>query len=269
MGKECPVCQDTPSLVSYDANFGLVHKISSGVSTGLEARHKGPYFKTQRKFLDFVEDYAMDPKSIDCSNFQAGNVLRSKVKNSKLDITGVFGSICKHDIPLLFLNMTKGESLAYSAFLTEQFLKDRSEKLTVTYDIACSLASYLKKRNPDLLAKCNLAVPVFHSFAHTMSCQLNFGQRCVEFTGLCDGEGIERFWSFLRPFKKISKEMTVNNRNDLLTEALMYYSDKSIVKIGQKLKSKLEEAKQLNVKCSKELNTLLTCKNLDYFDIGT
>lgn len=44
-----------------------------------------------------------------CSDFQAGNIIRSKKKTDKLDITGLFGSVCQHDIPQLFLNLKHGE----------------------------------------------------------------------------------------------------------------------------------------------------------------
>ncbi|KAK6187290.1 hypothetical protein SNE40_005353 [Patella caerulea] len=271
IGKECPICQNSPTLVSMDANFGLVHKLSSGSSLGLNTRHSGPFFKWQTRFKGFVEDYSVNPKSLECSNFQAGNLLRSKVKNSKLDVTGVFGSICKHEIPLQFLNMSKGESLAYSAFLVEEFVKDRShvepKPLTVTYDIACSLAKYLQRHNPGVMEKLQLAVPVFHSFGHNMSCQLTYGQRYVPSTGLVDGEGIERFWSYLRPFKKITKEMTLNNRSDLLTEAMIYSTEKTIIKIGNKLTNKLVEAKELYDKSYATLNHFLESKNLGYRDV--
>ncbi|MEQ2176447.1 hypothetical protein GOODEAATRI_028080, partial [Goodea atripinnis] len=45
----------------------------------------------------------------DCSNFKAGNLLRSQNQQKKLDVTGVFGASCRHEIPLMFLNMTHGE----------------------------------------------------------------------------------------------------------------------------------------------------------------
>lgn len=32
----------------------------------------------------------------DCNNFQAGSHLRSKRKNAKLSVTGVFGISCRH-----------------------------------------------------------------------------------------------------------------------------------------------------------------------------
>lgn len=64
--------------------------------------------------------------------------------------------------------------------------------------------------------------------------QLNYGQRCTPGTGLTDGEGIERLWSYLRGFSKITKEMNLNNRQDLLTEALLHYTEKQVWNLGNK-----------------------------------
>ena len=45
----------------------------------------------------------------ECNNFLAGDVIRSRAKNAKLDIRGVFGCICRHEFPALFLDMHHGE----------------------------------------------------------------------------------------------------------------------------------------------------------------
>ena len=42
--------------------------------------------------------------------------------------------------------------------------------------------------------------------------------------GLTDGEVLERLWSFLRRFSKMTKEMRPAHRVDVLTDALLYYS---------------------------------------------
>lgn len=44
-----------------------------------------------------------------CNNFLAGNVVRSRMRNAKLDIRGVFGSVCRHEMPVLFMDMKHGE----------------------------------------------------------------------------------------------------------------------------------------------------------------
>ena len=42
--------------------------------------------------------------------------------------------------------------------------------------------------------------------------------------GLTDGEVLERLWSFLRRFSKMTKDMCPSHRIDVLTDALLYYS---------------------------------------------
>lgn len=41
--------------------------------------------------------------------------------------------------------------------------------------------------------------------------------------GLSDGETMERLWSYLRRFNRMSKEMRPSHRIDVLTSALVYY----------------------------------------------
>ena len=55
----------------------------------------------------------------DCNSFKAGDNIRSKQKNKKLDEKGVFGSVCRHEIPLLFLNLPEGERLVKSKILCQ------------------------------------------------------------------------------------------------------------------------------------------------------
>lgn len=45
----------------------------------------------------------------DCSTFQAGDILRSKVKTSLVGETGVFGAVCRHEVPLKFFSLKSGE----------------------------------------------------------------------------------------------------------------------------------------------------------------
>lgn len=45
----------------------------------------------------------------DCSNFLAGDTLRSTSRFHALDETAVFGCGCRHEFPLMFLNLKHGE----------------------------------------------------------------------------------------------------------------------------------------------------------------
>ena len=43
---------------------------------------------------------------------------------------------------------------------------------------------------------------------------------------------MERLWSFLRPFSRMSKEMGSSHRIDVRSDAILYYSHKAIDNIG-------------------------------------
>ena len=64
--------------------------------------------------------------------------------------------------------------------------------------------------------------------------------RC-EGIGLSDGETMERLWSYLRRFGKMTKEMRPAHRTDVLAHALAYY--------GMKTKAKLGVQHYIHVKC--------------------
>lgn len=50
-----------------------------------------------------------------------------------------------------------------------------------------------------------VAVGVFHAYAHSMACQVNYNPRFLKGFGLTDGEGLERLWSYLGEFVPITK----------------------------------------------------------------
>ena len=78
-----------------------------------------------------------------------------------------------------------------------------------------------------------MAVPIFHAYAHDAFCQFKYSPRNQIGFGLTDGENVERLWSFLGQFSKMSKEMSSANRTDLLADALSHYCDFKKNKIGK------------------------------------
>lgn len=44
-----------------------------------------------------------------CNDFLAGSALRSANRYCALDETAVFGSACRHEFPLMFINLKHGE----------------------------------------------------------------------------------------------------------------------------------------------------------------
>ena len=63
--------------------------------------------------------------------------------------------------------------------------------------------------------------------------QVTYGPRRCAGIGLSDGETMERLWSYLRRFSRMTKEMGASHRIDVLTSALWFYGFKTKQKLGQ------------------------------------
>ena len=90
---------------SVFTSYILINDFLQRTSTNLNH----PYICTPLYFQVIIETTSTLALFQDCNNFQAGDRVGAKIKNQKLDVTGVFGSICKHEVPLLFLDMHHGE----------------------------------------------------------------------------------------------------------------------------------------------------------------
>ncbi|XP_064645355.1 uncharacterized protein LOC135498820 [Lineus longissimus] len=114
-GTVCPACpmeDDYPVIISMDGNFGLVRKKSSGVSFS-EPKHAGHFFSNQSEVDEFVQKHNGSMKNAGdaCSNFKGGNTLRTNSRYEKLDETAVFGSACRHEVPVIMFSLKHGESV--------------------------------------------------------------------------------------------------------------------------------------------------------------
>ena len=104
-----------------------------------------------------------------------------------------------------------------------------------------------------LLENVALAVPAFHIYGHRGSCQLQHSPRRVLGFGLSDGEQLERLWSYLRRFGKMTKEMRPSHRIDVLSDALLHYS--------QQCKDNLRKSKS-NFKTFSWLSHINSCAKM-------
>ena len=58
--------------------------------------------------------------------------------------------------------------------------------------------------------------------------KVQFSPRRTKSIGLTDGKGVvKQFWAYLRQFLSITKEMSVDKRNDFLTDAALHYGEHS------------------------------------------
>ncbi|XP_019643775.1 PREDICTED: uncharacterized protein LOC109484857 [Branchiostoma belcheri] len=274
-GTACPACPkaEGTQIISLDGNFGLVRKKSSGTSSE-PPLHGTSVFLDDDAVQDYMASYDDTSKpDKDCSNFKAGNSLRSQAKQKKLDIQGVFGSVCRHEVPRRFLNMTHGERLGYPVYMIQKLLSDvegsKDVKLKIVYDISCILVAHLKKKQggPQMLAQIDIALDVFHAYGHKTACQLKYSTRRRPGYGLTDGESVERMWAFLRKFSRTTKEMTPSRRIDLLTDAIFHYTMRKTLDIDVALVTKLENAKKASSVAEEGLKAVMNEANVSVDDI--
>ena len=74
-------------------------------------------------------------------------------------------------------------------------------------------------------------VTAFHAYAHTMACQVNYNPRYIQNFGYTDGEGCERFWSFLDGFVSMTRSMSRRNRQLLITDAADHFAYNKMLEI--------------------------------------
>ncbi|XP_028412645.1 uncharacterized protein LOC114535544 [Dendronephthya gigantea] len=191
---QCPACPKKSGnmYVSLDALFGCVRKISAGTSVR-PANHGETLFIEQTKVDSFLKNYKVTSSlksQVSCHNFQAGSNLRSKVKTKKLDETAIFGAGCRHEVPLKFFSLKRGEEIGNAVYLLKWLKESTNNKnlnIYLYYDIACTLESHLKRTNQEaLLENVKVAIPTFHCYGHKVSCQLLFCEFPAKKRGLRD-----------------------------------------------------------------------------------
>ncbi len=83
-----------------------------------------------------------------------------------------------------------------------------------------------------LKSKLSWGVSIFHSYAHSIKCQLKYHPRAQKDIGLTDGESLERIWSYLGRFVSTTKHMRPAHRLDILTLAIQHISQRMITNLG-------------------------------------
>ncbi|KAJ7351809.1 hypothetical protein OS493_035534 [Desmophyllum pertusum] len=137
--------------------------------------------------------------------------------------------------------------LAYPVWILNDLLDEIPEvsgiAIHMLYDIACLLERHLQVHEQErIIQHVNFAIPIFHCYGHKAYCQIKYSPRRVSGFGLTDGEVLERLWSFLRRFGKMTKEMRPNHRVDVLTDALLYYANKRSASLGKLLSDRMKRA---------------------------
>ncbi|KAI7868969.1 uncharacterized protein EV154DRAFT_571264 [Mucor mucedo] len=115
----------------------------------------------------------------------AGN--GASYKSKLYPVKGIFTASCaRHDLTLKMVDMDSGEGFKYPlSVLHELFQEDKDSLVTpvnLMYDIICVLEKSLTTHFPYLTANGTLALPVFHAYAHVISCQSSFNPKTLNRT---------------------------------------------------------------------------------------
>ena len=149
------------------------------------------------------EDPKWDTKScgrqFQAAKAQNTNSVRSKpLSYERKDETGLMGAVCRHDIPLRYLNMFEGERYDCTLTLVKEVLSAAplTSKPFLLYDIACKFIPHFRRVDPSWFERLHgYALNGFHAYAHELKCQLSLGPVRAEGLGRSDGEGCERDWA--------------------------------------------------------------------------
>ncbi|CEP11595.1 hypothetical protein [Parasitella parasitica] len=130
------------------------------------------------------------------------------------------------------------------------------------YDVSCKLGPSITKWFPESASNFRYAVNAFHIYTHIWDCQQKFSPKFIEDWGLTDGEGVERFWSYMSGYIPISRPMRDSSRKQLFLEASRFYTYQKNKEMGKFLVRKLENVTEL---ASKAKSIMDPQKNVDYY----
>ncbi|OAV99585.1 hypothetical protein PTTG_11754 [Puccinia triticina 1-1 BBBD Race 1] len=181
--------KDDPLETQYPESFIPPSKISPDATAFAATKASAVGIDVRTAFLC----YLYSPK--------AANDTRGETTWEKCDDNGLFASTCRHDIPLMFVNIHKtGEKLYYPVSILRNLLEDFPEdKVGILYDLGCHLESHVRK--------------------------VNYNPRLNSWWGLSDGEGLERLWAFLSPLISILRVSTRLHRFTAINSRAAYYID--------------------------------------------
>ncbi|KAI8338334.1 hypothetical protein BD560DRAFT_440099 [Blakeslea trispora] len=200
-------------MVTMDGNFQLKRKSnSSAAQYRIRTAEEEELWGTSLDVKKYEDDDNEEVEDLD-SQFKAVKK-HERTLNGRYDVNGVFAMSCaRHGALISFFDIKGGEDRKYALAFVESFLKTRPKE----------------KAFPSL-ASCNThyAVLIFHAPAHNMHCQMQYNPKYIDHFGLTDGEGIERFWSYTIQFIAMTRSMSKDRRQLLLTDATIYYAEEKM-----------------------------------------
>ncbi|KAK0541445.1 hypothetical protein OC835_000169 [Tilletia horrida] len=191
-----------------------------------------------------------------CSaNVKAADERAAKGAYGLCDITGLVGLCCRHDIPLVFCDITSpGERHHYAIALLQMVITavPMLKHIGVLYDIGCRFPN--KRNIAELLrARVTWAVSVFHVYGHNYRCQVLYSPRRKLGFAWSDGEGMERVWSALADIIPSERLMSHGERHLTLECRLRHIGERHLIELFDTLDKKKERLREAAIEARSRL----------------
>ncbi|KAI8334934.1 hypothetical protein EDC96DRAFT_583019 [Choanephora cucurbitarum] len=251
--KNCLACENAErKIVSMDGNMQLKRRddvsqrelpldglfsVSSGETSLWGSKEEVDAAAAIADKLKNEEDCSVDAL-IDNSFKASGNNNRNN-SSGRYAETGVFSLSCaRHGVPERMYNMYGGEGHKYALACVGYMVENNPEstKYGIMYDIACLVRKGLERSFPVLKNDTWYGVTAFHAYAHTMACQVNYNPKYIPNFGCTDGEGCERFWSYLDGFVSMTRSMSSRNRLLAITDSVEHFTYQKMLELPNKKK---------------------------------
>ncbi|XP_069193768.1 uncharacterized protein [Procambarus clarkii] len=174
-----------------------------------------------------------------------------------LDETGISMASCRHGIILAALNMYQGELYSYAHYLQMNRLQNVS---FICQDIICKYWPWaLKISSREQKFSLRQGKPflgVLHAKGHSWYCQVLYGGRWQEGSGLTSGEEAEQVFSYLSRYNNNIKNMLKAERTEELTEGALFWNHRKINGMPRALVARFRKATETAAAVSNEIHRL-------------
>ncbi|XP_069191373.1 uncharacterized protein [Procambarus clarkii] len=174
-----------------------------------------------------------------------------------LDETSISMASCRHGIILAALNMYQGELYSYAHYLQMNRLQNVS---FICQDIICKYwpwALKISSREQQFsLRQGKPFLGVLHAKGHSWYCQVLYGGRWQEGSGLTSGEEAEQVFSYLSRYNNNTKNMLKAERTEELTEGALFWNHRKINGMPRALVARFRKATETAAAVSNEIHRL-------------
>ncbi|KAI8322220.1 hypothetical protein EDC96DRAFT_570340 [Choanephora cucurbitarum] len=118
-------------------------------------------------------------------------------------------------------------------------------KYGIMYENACLARKGLERSFPVLKNDTSYGVTASHAYAHTMACQVNYNLKYIPNFGCTDGEGCERFWSYLNGFVSVMRSMYCKNRLLAITDSVEHFTYQKMLELQKNVEEEWKSVKEL------------------------